>query len=148
MGSVLTLADAGLAGKRVLLRVDVNCPLDPETGNFLDDSRMRGVLPTLRRLANSRVIILAHQSRPGRIDFTNTSAHADLLSRLLGRPITYVPDVCGDIAQDTIRNMYAGDMLFLNNVRGHEDEMGMKKANFDELHESEIIQNLAPLVDA
>ena len=148
MGSVLTLADAGLAGKRVLLRVDVNCPLDPETGNFLDDSRMRGVLPTLRRLASSRVIILAHQSRPGRIDFTNTYAHSDLLTRLLGRPITFVPDVCGDIAQDAIRNMNSGDMLFLNNVRGHEDEMGMKHADFDELHESEIVQNLAPLVDA
>ena len=147
MGSVLTLADAGLAGKRVLLRVDVNCPLDPETLNFLDDSRLRGILPTLRRLASSRVIILAHQSRPGRIDFTNMYAHSDLLSRLLGRPITFVPDVCGDIAQDAIRNMYPGDMLFLDNVREHEDEMGMKKADFDALHESEIVQNLAPLVD-
>ncbi|MCS5534316.1 MAG: phosphoglycerate kinase, partial [Candidatus Poseidoniales archaeon] len=147
MGSVLTLADAGLAGKRVLLRVDVNCPLDPDTGNFLDDSRLRGVLPTLQSLASSRVIILSHQSRPGRIDFTNTYAHSDLLSRILGRPITFVPDVCGDIAQDAIRNMNSGDMLFLNNVRGHEDEMGMKHADFDELHESEIVQNLAPLVD-
>jgi phosphoglycerate kinase len=44
--------------------------------------------------------------------------------------------------------MAPGDMLFLNNVRGHEDEMGMKKAAFEELHESEIVQNLSPLVDA
>ena len=64
MGSVLTLADAGLAGKRVLLRVDVNSPLDPVSKEFLDDSRLRGILPTLRRLASARVIILAHQSRP------------------------------------------------------------------------------------
>ena len=148
MGSVLTLADAGLAGKRVLLRVDVNSPLDPVAKSFLDDSRLRGILPTLRRLASSRVIILAHQSRPGKIDFTNMYAHSDLLSRLLGRPITFVPDVCGDIAQEAIQNMKAGDMLFLDNVRGHEDEMGMKKSNFDELHESEIVQKLSPLVDA
>ncbi|MDP6324508.1 MAG: phosphoglycerate kinase [Candidatus Thalassarchaeaceae archaeon] len=148
MGSVLTLADASLAGKRVLLRVDVNCPLDPETKAFLDDSRLRGILPTLQRLASSRVIILAHQSRPGKIDFTNMYAHSDLLSRLLGRSITFVPDVCGEIAQEAIRHMASGDMLFLNNVRGHEDEMGMKKATFEELHESEIVQNLAPLVDA
>ena len=148
MGSVLTLADASLAGKRVLLRVDVNCPLDPETKAFLDDSRLRGILPTLRRLANSRVIILAHQSRPGKVDFTNMYAHSDLLSRLLGRSITFVPDVCGEIAQEAIRKMAPGDMLFLNNVRGHEDEMGMKKATVEELHESEIVQNLAPLVDA
>ena len=148
MGSVLTLADAGFAGKRVLLRVDVNSPLHPETKAFLDDSRLRGILPTLQRLASSRVIILAHQSRPGKIDFTNMYAHSDLLSRLLGRSITFVPDVCGEIAQEAIRNMAPGDMLFLNNVRGHEDEMGMKKATFEQLHESEIVQNLAPLVDA
>ncbi|MEE2759117.1 MAG: phosphoglycerate kinase, partial [Candidatus Thermoplasmatota archaeon] len=148
MGSVLTLADAGLAGKRVLLRVDVNSPLDPMTRDFLDDSRLRGILPTLRRLASARVIILAHQSRPGKVDFTNMYAHSDILSRLLGRPITFVPDVCGELAQDSIRNMRQGDMLFLDNVRGHEDEMGMKNADFSELHESEIVQNLAPLVDA
>ena len=148
MGSVLTLADAGLAGKRVLLRVDVNSPLHPDTKAFLDDSRLRGILPTLQRLASSRVIILAHQSRPGKIDFTNMYAHSDLLSRLLGRKITFVPDVCGEIAEEAIRNMAAGDMLFLNNVRGHEDEMGMKKADFEQLHESEIVQKLAPLVDA
>ena len=153
MGSVLTLAEAGLAGKRVLLRVDVNSPLDPETLDFLDDSRFRRILPTLKRLASSRVIILAHQSRPGRIDFTNMHAHSHLLSRLLGRPITFVPDICGDIAQDAIRNMHSGDMLFLNNVRGHEDEWKedsaeMKRVRFEELHESEIVQNLSPLVDA
>jgi phosphoglycerate kinase len=147
MGSVLTLADAGFAGKRVLLRVDVNSPLHPETKAFLDDSRLRAILPTLQRLASSRVIILAHQSRPGKIDFTNMYAHSDLLSRLLGRSITFVPDVCGEIAQEAILNMGSGDMLFLNNVRGHEDEMGMKKAGFDDLHESEIVQNLSPLVD-
>ncbi len=148
MGSVLTLADAGLAGKRVLLRVDVNSPLDPVTKDFLDDSRLRGILPTLRRLASSRVVILAHQSRPGKVDFTNMYAHSDLLSRLLGRPITFIPDVCGDLAQESIRNMRQGDMLFLDNVRGHPDEMGMKKSDFSELHESEIVQSLAPLVDA
>tara|TARA_B110000438_G_scaffold302554_1_gene360590 strand:+ start:1586 stop:2635 length:1050 start_codon:yes stop_codon:yes gene_type:complete len=74
-------------------------------------------------------------------------AHSDLLSRLLGRSITFVPDVCGEIAQEAIQNMNPGDMLFLNNVRGHEDEMSMKKAEFDELQESEIVRNLAPLVD-
>jgi phosphoglycerate kinase len=148
MGSVLTLDDARLAGKRVLLRLDVNSPLHPTTKAFLDDSRLRGVLPTLRRLASSRVIILAHQSRPGKIDFTHMAAHADLLSRILGRNITFVPDVCGDIAQDAIRHMAAGDMLFLDNVRSHKDEMGMRKADYETMNESEIVRNLAPLVDA
>jgi len=148
MGSILTLADARFAGKRVLVRVDVNSPLHPATKAFLDDSRLRGILPTMRRLASARVIILAHQSRPGKKDFTHMAAHADLLSRMLGRSITFVPDVCGDIAQDSIRKMGPRDMLFLDNVRGHGDEMEMRKAGFDELNYSEIVQNLAPLVDA
>ena len=76
------------------------------------------------------------------------AAHADLLSRILGRNITFVPDVCGDIAQDAIRHMAAGDMLFLDNVRSHEDEMGMRKADYETMNESEIVRNLAPLVDA
>ncbi|MEE2812098.1 MAG: phosphoglycerate kinase, partial [Candidatus Thermoplasmatota archaeon] len=70
MGSVLTLADARFAGKRVLVRVDVNSPLHPSTLAFLDDTRLRAIMPTLQRLANARIIILGHQSRPGRIDFT------------------------------------------------------------------------------
>ncbi|MEE2759485.1 MAG: phosphoglycerate kinase [Candidatus Thermoplasmatota archaeon] len=153
MGSILTLADAGLAGKRVLLRVDVNSPLDPVTKDFLDDSRLRRILPTLRKLANARVIILAHQSRPGKVDFTDMSAHSDLLGRLLGRTITFVPDVCGELAQTKIRNMEQGEMLFLDNVRGHTDEWKedssvMKNRTFEELYETEIVQKLAPLVDA
>ena len=148
MGSVLTLADARFAGKRVLVRVDVNSPLHPSTLAFLDDTRLRAIMPTLQRLANARIIILGHQSRPGRIDFTSMYKHSDRLSRLLGRKITFVPDVCGDLAQDAIRNMGARDVLFLDNVRGHDDEMGMKKADFDTLNESEVVKNLAPLVDA
>ncbi len=148
MGSVLTLADARFAGKRVLVRVDVNSPLHPTTMAFLDDTRLRAVLPTLRRLASARVILIGHQSRPGKIDFTSMAKHADRLGRLLGRAITFVPDVCGDIAQDAIRHMRSGDMLFLDNVRGYDEESSMKKADFDTLHESEIVQNLAPLVDA
>ena len=148
MGSVLTLNDVRLTGRRVLLRLDVNSPLDPATKEFLDDTRFRRALPTLRKLADAQVVILAHQSRPNRVDFTTMERHADRLSRLLGRVITYIPDVCGEVAQKAIRNMQQGDMLFLDNVRRHPDEMAMKKASPEQLSESEIVANLAPLVDA
>ena len=147
MGSILTLNDVRLTGRRVLLRLDVNSPLDPVTKEFLDDTRFRAALPTLRRLADAQVIILAHQSRPNRVDFTTMERHADRLSRLLGREITYIPDVCGEVAQNAIRNMQQGDMLFFDNVRRHPDEMGMKKAAPEELSDSDIVRNLAPLVD-
>ena len=73
MPSVLSLDDIRLSGKRVLYRVDINSPLHPETGAFLDDGRLRAILPTLADLSDSKVVILGHQSRPGRDDFTNLS---------------------------------------------------------------------------
>ena len=112
MKSVLTLDDARLSGLTVLVRVDINSPLHPETHAFMDDSRLRAILPTLRRLADSKVVLLAHQSRPGKADFTDMSFHADLLSRLLGRHITFIPDVCGEIAMEAIRTMKQGQMIF------------------------------------
>ena len=73
MAGVLTLDMARLTGKVVLVRVDINSPLHPETKVFLDDSRLRAILPTLKRLADSKIVLLAHQSRPGLEDFTNMS---------------------------------------------------------------------------
>ena len=143
MAGVLTLDMVRLTGKIMLVRVDINSPLHPEAKVFLDDSRLRAILPTLKkRLADSKVVILAHQSRPGLADFTDMSAHADLLGRLLGRHIRFVPDVCGDVALDEIRSMNQGDMILLDNVRGWSEENDLKKADFNALHESEIVQHL------
>ena len=148
MAGVLTLDMARLTGKVVLVRVDINSPLHPETKVFLDDSRLRAILPTLKRLADSKIVLLAHQSRPGLEDFTNMSSHADLLGRLLGRHIHFVPDVCGDVALDEIRSMNQGDMILLDNVRGWPEENDLKKADLDVLHDSEIVQRLSSVADA
>ena len=88
MAKVLSLDDVKVEGKTVLLRVDINSPLDPATKTFLDDTRIRAILPTLQRLSKAKVILLAHQSRPGRDDFTSTLGHARELGRLLG-PVSY-----------------------------------------------------------
>lgn len=148
MASFLTLGDVALAGKTVLVRVDVNSPLNPVSGEFLDDSRLRGIMPTMRRLASSKVVLLAHQSRPGKSDYTSMERHAELLGVLLGRSIRFVPDVCGDIALNAIRGMKSGEMLFLDNVRGWDEETSMKKATLAELAESEIVTKLASVADA
>jgi phosphoglycerate kinase len=148
MVSLLTLSDADLAGKTVLVRVDVNSPLNPITGEFLDDSRLRGIMPTLRRLGNSKVVLLAHQSRPGKSDFTTMERHAELLGVLLGRTITFVPDICGDVALAAISEMNNGEMIFLDNVRGWSEETSMKNATFEELAATEIVQKLSSIADA
>ena len=147
VSGVLTLDDVGLGGKVVLYRVDVNSPLEPSTGAFLDDSRLRAILPTLRSLQNSKVVMIGHQSRPGKNDFTDMSQHADRISRLIGKKIHFVSDICGDKAITAIKKLKIGEMLFLDNIRMHDDENSMKKASPEKTATSEIVQKLAPLID-
>ena len=66
MAKVLTLDEVDLEGRTVLVRVDINSPLDPETNVFLDDTRIKRIIPTLNKLSKSKVVLLAHQSRPGK----------------------------------------------------------------------------------
>jgi len=147
VSDVLTLDDVRLGGKVVLYRVDVNSPLEPSSGAFLDDSRLRAIIPTLRTLQNSKVVMLGHQSRPGKIDFTNMEQHADRISRLIGKKVKFVSDICGDEAISSIKSLKIGEMLFLDNIRMHEDENSMKKASLEETAQSEIVRKLSPVID-
>ena len=117
MEGVLSLDDVRLEGRTILYRVDVNSPLEPATGILLDDSRLHAIVPTLRSLSRSKIVILSHQSRPGRADFTDMTRHCERLSKILGQPIRFVPDVCGDEAIEAIEDMVDGDVIFLENVR-------------------------------
>lgn len=145
---VLSLDDVSLDGKVVLLRVDVNSPMNPENMGFLDDRRFTEFLPTLDDLSSSKVVIISHQSRPGKLDFTSTEPHSKLLSRLTGRKVDFVPDVCGESAIQAIKSMEDGDVLFLNNVRMLDEENSMKKASQQELAKSEIVRKLSSVADA
>ena len=128
MGSMLTLNEVRLEGKTVLLRVDFNSPLDPSTGAFLDLSRIKAAIPTINALSKSKVVILTHQSRPGKSDFTTTSGHSRELQRLLGRPVRFVEDIHGEDALNSIGAMENGDILMLNNIRMDNEEI----SNMDE----------------
>ncbi|MGB1623710.1 MAG: phosphoglycerate kinase [Candidatus Poseidoniaceae archaeon] len=119
MGRVLTLDDVEVSGRTVLLRVDLNSPLDPRTKAFLDDTRIRAILPTLNRLSQAKVVILAHQSRPGKADFTSTLGHARELGRLLGRRVDWVDDVCGEHAMAAIESLQPGQVLETSVKGGH-----------------------------
>ena len=142
-----TMEDVDLEGKRVLVRLDVNSPLDPETGKFLDDSRVRLHLDTLRRLRGARVTLLAHQSRPGKSDFTTLEEHAKVISDLLGRDVKYVDDLFGSHAKDEIRNLDPGEFILLENTRLYGEEVGMKEGPCDIYKKTHIIKKLHPLFD-
>jgi phosphoglycerate kinase len=114
-----TLDQVEVKGKTVLLRVDINSPLDPRTGEILDDSRMRECAPTIRELAGkgAKVVVLAHQGRPGDEDFARLEKHAERMGQILGMPVRYVPEVLGPSAKEAIKGLRPGEVLLLENVR-------------------------------
>ena len=136
-----------LEGKTVLLRVDINSPLHPTTKAFLDDTRIRAILPTMRKLAKSKTVIMTHQSRPGKGDFTGTLGHARELGRLLGKAVKWVDDIHGDKALAAIEKMQVGDILMLNNIRMDAQELSMKNNTFESLLDSQIVTRLSSVVD-
>ncbi len=124
MGSYNTLGDFNYKGKKVLLRVDINCPMDKKTLKIINDSRIRAVVPTIRELLGkkAKLVVLAHQSRKGKWDFTDLSQHAALLSKNLNTPVKYVDDVLGDDAKKAIGDLKEGEILLLGNVRQLDSE--------------------------
>jgi len=140
---VLTLDDVDPRGRTVLYRVDVNSPLEPSTGRLLDDGRLKAIIPTLEALSSSRVVIMGHQSRPGKSDFTSMERHCKRLSNILSKPIKFVPDICGDEAIGAIKSLSDGDMIFLDNVRMNEEEYGLKYASNKETEDTSIVSRLS-----
>jgi phosphoglycerate kinase len=140
-----TLADAGKLKGTVLLRVDLNSPIDPSSNQILDDKRFREHLPTVQALEDARLVILTHQSRPGKKDYTTLEAHAAKLERLLGRPVTYVDDVFGRCARDAIRGAKRGDILMLENLRfAAEENLTLKP---EEAKKTILVRRLAAMAD-
>ena len=133
-----SLDELNAAGKNVLVRVDFNSPVDPATGRILDDKRIRGHLGT--------VVLLSHQSRPGRADFTTLETHAERLSRVLGRRVEYVDSVFGDGVDEAVESAEPGDVLLLENARFYSEEyIEMPPEEAADTHE---VRRLAPLFDA
>ena len=140
--------DFDFKGKTVLVRVDFNSPVDPQTKKVLDDTRIRAhAETTIKELIEkgAKVVVLAHQGRPGEPDFIPLQQHAEILGRILGKPVKYVDDVFGEKAQKAIRELKEGEVLVLENVRTYADER--KKGTPEEHGKTEFVQKLAPLAD-
>lgn len=136
-----------LGGKVVLVRVDINSPIDPSTGRILNDNRIRQHMATLRELRDSKVAILAHQGRPGKDDFVTMEAHAESLSYHLGREVRYVDSLFGKSAVRAIGEMRPGEYVLLENVRFYSEEVLLRNLDPSEMVSSRLISTLAPLSD-
>lgn len=143
----LTMNDFDLRGRTVLLRVDINSPINPQTGMILDDSRIKNHVVTIRDLARSKVVLLAHQSRPGKKDFTNLEKHAKQLSRRLGKKVQYVDDFFGSQALSKIQSMNKGEVVLLENTRFYAEEHVLNNRNFSVQAECHMIYHLARHAD-
>ncbi|MFB6102924.1 MAG: phosphoglycerate kinase [Haloplanus sp.] len=139
-----TLDDIGSA-KRVLVRVDLNSPV--EDGIVKDNRRFDRHARTVRELvdAGHRVVVMAHQGRPGRDSFISLAQHADILAEHVSTPVEFVDDVFGEAAIDAIRSLGEGEVLLLENVRMTDDELPEKPP--EEHADSEFVRTLAPEFD-
>lgn len=147
MKDYFTMDDFDLKGKRVLLRLDLNSPINTETGEITDISRFIAHLDTLRRLGESKVVILAHQSRPGKKDFTTTKKHAEILSKLLRRPVIYLDGLFETSVIENIMHMKDGDIIFLENTRFYSEDVVLADEPISIQRKSHIVKKLAPLFD-
>lgn len=118
--------DIKVQGKKVIVRVDFNVPLDKKTGAITDDKRIRGALPTIQYLCGqgARVILVSHLGRPkdGPDPKLSMKPAADRLSELLGKPVALASDVIGEDAKARVASLQPGEILMLENVRFHKEE--------------------------
>jgi phosphoglycerate kinase len=142
-----TIDDFDLDDKTVLVRVDINSPVDPSSGLILDDTRIKLHAETIAELSKkgAKTVVLAHQSRPGKKDFTTLEQHADALSNILKHEVAYVDDIFGSHARDAIGKMKRGDILLLENVRFYSEEILKRDPKLQS--ETHMVQNLAPMAD-
>ena len=138
---IRTIDQLDLSGKRTLIRVDFNVPMD-KAGNVTDDTRLQAALPTIRLAIErgAKTILLSHLGRPKgkRLPEMSLAPVAAPLSRLLGRPVAFVGDCVGEPAEKAVAAMKPGDVLLLENVRYEAGE---------EKNDEELGKRLAALCD-
>ncbi|HXL13353.1 MAG TPA: phosphoglycerate kinase [Bradyrhizobium sp.] len=118
-----TLDDVDVKGKRVLLRVDLNVPM--EQGRVTDATRLERVAPTILEISNKggKVILLAHFGRPkGRDPKESLKPVATALAQVIHRPIAFADDCIGEVAQRAVAAMKDGEILCLENTRFYKEE--------------------------
>jgi phosphoglycerate kinase len=137
-----TVRDVEVEGKRILVRVDFNVPLDIKTNLITDDSRIRAALPTIKYLIDHRakVILCSHLGRPNGkvVEALRMGPVAQRLSQLINAPVSTASDCIGTDVEKAVDNLKSGEVLLLENVRFHAEE---------EANEPSFAQALAKLAD-
>jgi phosphoglycerate kinase len=148
-----SIDDLDVAGRRVLVRSDLNVPFDKSgSGEITDDGRIRASLPVIAALAErgARVVVMAHLGRPKGADFAERAAGgpslrpvAQRLGELLGRPVAFATDLIGPSATATVAGLADGEVALLENVRFEPAETAK-----DDAERTVLASELARLGDA
>jgi phosphoglycerate kinase len=136
-----SVRDIDVRGKRVLVRVDFNVPLDAKTNRITDDTRIEAALPTIRYLVDqgAKTILVSHLGRPeGVTDKLRLDPVAARLQELLGHPVRKLNDCVGPEVRAAVESMAPGDVVLLENVRFHAGE---------EQNDPEFARQLASLAE-
>lgn len=152
-----TVDDIRVRGLRVLVRLDLNVPIDSQ-GRITDDRRIRSALPTIKKLRDEggRLVLMSHLGRPegdgGDRTKDSLAPVAQQLSRLLGQPVPLANDCVGAEVATSVANLRDGDVLLLENLRYHSAETikDSKAASDPNLHEKKLTfaRQIAELGDA
>ncbi len=149
-----TLDAFDVKGRTVLCRVDINQPVDRETGKLKSTARIEACVPTIRELSDrgARLVLLAHQGSD--IEYSNfytTQPHAEVLSKLLGKEVRFIEDVCGPTARQAISALKDGEIILLDNVRFCSEEQTLFETKLQLSHaqqaKTQVVSKLAPLAD-
>jgi len=142
----LTLDDLEPEGKRILVRVDINTPVDTKTGRLIERTRMEEAAVTLRALGKSKVVVCSHQGRVGEADFVPLEEHSRILSEVLGRDVRFVDDVMGPAARREAEELNDGEVLLLDNLRFMSEET-QQYGSVEEAARTYIVQRLWRVFD-
>ncbi len=149
-----TIDDFEFKGKTVILRIDINSPIDPKTKKIVNENRINKSVPTIKELMDkgAKLAVLAHQGDT--LDYHNLISleeHAKKLSEKVGRKVKYIDDVAGPAAQAMVKSLKNGEAVLLGNVRYLTEEVStfenVVKLKPEEMLETYIVRHLAPLAD-
>lgn len=149
-----TIDDFEFKNKTVILRIDINSPIDPDTKHIVNENRINKSIPTIKELIGkgAKLAILAHQGDT--LDYHNLiplEEHAKKLSEKLGREVKYIDDVAGPAAQAMVKSLKCCEAVLLGNVRYLTEEVSTfeNAVNLkpEEMLNTYIIRHLAPLAD-
>ena len=152
--TIPSMDDFDYRGKTVLLRVDINSPIHPETKRITNYNRIDQSLPTIRDISErgAKLVIIAHQGDT--LDYQNLISleeHASLLGQKLGKQVQFVDDVAGPAARAAIQRLREGEILLLDNLRYLTEEVSTfendVKLTSQEMTRTYLVRNLAPLMD-